>query len=198
MAVTSQPYWGFVSDKGSKVRTNEHSKSCWLCYIACYVRANVCIVTGAIVWWFFFTNRSGGSLLWVKISISETVREMNINKERHVESYSGWTADGCLEGREITELGSWDRQQDLRFCVFRVLSLAFLMVRFFWDVTHYRMLRRVVLYTYSGLSVPLDCTKCVTHCILAGDVALILCDFKYFTGYCKIEIEFFEFSWRSQ
>jgi hypothetical protein len=140
-----------VTLKGTKVRTNEHSESCWLCYIACYVRASVCIVTGAIVWW-FFTNISRGSLLWVKISFSESVHEMNVYKNRHVGSYSGCTSDGCL-GREITVLESWDRLQDLLFCFFHFLLLALLMVQFFWDVTHYRMFRRIVMTTSSGLSI---------------------------------------------
>ena len=71
-----------VTNKGTTVRTNVHSKSCLLCYVICYVTANVCTVTGATVCW-FVTNSSGWQLFSVKLPTiqTETVHAINVNNK---------------------------------------------------------------------------------------------------------------------
>jgi hypothetical protein len=71
-----------------------------------------------------------------------------------------------------------------------------LMVRFLWDVTHFRMLRygrgsyihSVKQFYWAALNV------CVTRCALAGNVVLKLRDVKRLPGYSTTVLEFSLFS----
>jgi hypothetical protein len=113
----------WLTNKATKVRTNAYSESRCYCWVFIMLAATPHLAStlwlGPQIADFLQTEYMGLFLRKIsKLKLKHFVQYTLITKS-YFDSYSGSTADSWLAGRGITELGSWEEQQDLLLSDFR-------------------------------------------------------------------------------